>query len=76
MKMPFGKYAGTPVENLPSPYLWWLSGADWLREPLKTAIEEERERRLFDQRAPRVINAQLVGEIVTAERREGLADAR
>jgi hypothetical protein len=40
VKMPFGKYRGCQVEDLPREYLEWLADQDWLREPLASAVAE------------------------------------
>jgi hypothetical protein len=42
--MPFGKFKGTPLESLPDDYLGWLTTIE-LKEPLLSAVAEERERR-------------------------------
>jgi hypothetical protein len=43
LKMPFGKYRGEPIEDLPSDYIEWaLANLDSLR----TAIKEEMEAQL------------------------------
>jgi hypothetical protein len=44
--MPFGKHRGRALSDLPDSYLGWLRDLDDLREPLRTAIEREHERRL------------------------------
>jgi hypothetical protein len=44
MKMPFGKYRGIPIEDLPDDYLDSLSTID-LRAPLQDAVEMESDRR-------------------------------
>lgn len=38
--MPFGKFRGVLLADLPDDYLTWLKGLD-LREPLRTAVETE-----------------------------------
>jgi len=38
--MPFGKYKGWPVSELPYHYLRWLWENVELREPLRTAVRE------------------------------------
>jgi hypothetical protein len=40
MKMPFGKYRGTEIEDIPSDYLKWLRTID-LHGHLKRAVEDE-----------------------------------
>ena len=41
MLMPFGKYAGHEIGELPDDYLLWLLENVELRDPLLSAIEEE-----------------------------------
>src|SRR5687768_15107344 len=43
-RMPFGKYRGRALRELPDSYVTWLRGLD-LREPLRTALLQEVERR-------------------------------
>ena len=45
--MPFGKYEGRYLEDLPNGYLDWLYSLDDLREPLCSEVEEEWNRRHF-----------------------------
>lgn len=42
--MPFGKFKGTPLSQVPIWYLWWLNGK-YLQDPLKNALGDELERR-------------------------------
>lgn len=45
--MPFGKFRGVCIEDLPDHYLSWLFESIDLREPLRTAVEYEmRQRRM------------------------------
>ena len=44
--MPFGRYAGRPLDALPDDYLEWLATLGNLREPLRTRVERESRRRL------------------------------
>jgi len=49
--MPFGKFRGTPIRELPDDYINWLLSLDDLRDPLAGAIAAEHNRRVFG--APR-----------------------
>jgi hypothetical protein len=42
MEMPFGKYRGTQIRELPFNYLEWLTTLELL-EPLQTRVQEEYE---------------------------------
>jgi hypothetical protein len=44
MNMPFGKYKGHPVEDLPENYLNWLWENVELRGGLRVAVEDALER--------------------------------
>ena len=43
--MPFGRFRGTPITDLPSWYLRWLDNLPDLRDPLASAVRVEVERR-------------------------------
>ena len=45
--VPFGKFKGTPLEDLPAHYLVWLSRLDNLRDPLHACVVEELGRRVL-----------------------------
>lgn len=45
MLMPFGKFKGDYIFNLPDNYLIWLQSKIELREPLKTHVVNEIEAR-------------------------------
>jgi len=47
MRMPFGRHKGEPLDTLPGDYFDWLLTID-LKEPLKSAIELEQQRRLVE----------------------------
>jgi Putative quorum-sensing-regulated virulence factor len=49
VQIPFGKYRGTSVTELPFDYLQWLTSIDLL-DPLRAEVKKEYERRLCDQR--------------------------
>lgn len=46
MRMPFGKYSGLDLAELPLSYLGWLLGLNDLREPLKSTAWAEYRRRI------------------------------
>jgi hypothetical protein len=43
--MPFGRFKGFLLSDIPNWYLSWLAGLDDLREPLASAVEREFRRR-------------------------------
>jgi hypothetical protein len=43
--MPFGKHRGKSLQTLPDDYLQWLVGNVELREPLRSAVYDELDRR-------------------------------
>ena len=45
MKMPFGKYRGLRVSDIPDQYLIWLLSLSALREPLLSHVRSEAKRR-------------------------------
>ena len=66
MQMPFGKYRGAMVNELPFNYLQWLTGLELL-EPLRTRVRNEYEKRLHDQsQYEGPINLAVVDEIIGA----------
>ena len=75
--MPFGKFRGWPIDELPDKYLWWLLGLPDLHAPLQSALCDEadrrdrgaEDRRHVKKRAPRT---DIVDELVGAGLR-GLA---
>jgi exodeoxyribonuclease X len=42
--MPFGKHKGQPLSEVPIDYIWWLNDKN-LRDPLRSALNAELERR-------------------------------
>jgi hypothetical protein len=44
-QMPFGKYKGTRIEEVPDDYLCWLKAETELREPLRSVVDRELQRR-------------------------------
>ena len=64
--MPFGKYKGEPLEDLPGDYLEWLSTLD-LRAKLREAVAVERDRRLyFPAESNSRVDTKFVHELVSA----------
>jgi hypothetical protein len=47
MPMPFGKFKGTQLDELPAYYVVWLSRLPDLRDPLRAAVVEELGRRVL-----------------------------
>jgi Putative quorum-sensing-regulated virulence factor len=45
IRMPFGKYKGELVCEIPDEYVEWLHSLDDLREPLRSAIRQEWQLR-------------------------------
>ncbi len=66
MKLPFGKYKGCDSQDVPESYLAWLADWEHLREPLKSAIRAERERRELAQPVEINVDVGLVDELVGA----------
>lgn len=62
MKVPFGKYRGRRVKDLPDHYVRWLFSQDWLEEPLRGSIEAEWDYR-FHERDNRHPQRLLTGEV-------------
>jgi hypothetical protein len=52
--MPFGRHRGRALADLPDGYFAWLRTLD-LREPLRSAVAEEVERRDRQRPDPRVV---------------------
>ena len=70
--MPFGKYKGTPLSEINSGYLHWLSTKveEW-HPPLRAAIEAERARRDNQTRQPSSTAPEQRTPAVAAPRGEG-----
>ena len=66
MQIPFGKYRGTPVTELPFDYLQWLTSIELL-EPLRTEVQKEYGKRLCDQsQYEGLIDLEVIDEIISA----------
>lgn len=48
--MPFGRHRGEPLDQIPDSYLHWLLTRD-LREPLRSHVRDEAQRRADDEDA-------------------------
>jgi Putative quorum-sensing-regulated virulence factor len=67
VKFPFGKYRGIDVADAPESYLLWLLEWPPLRDPLRTAIELELERReALSSKPPTRINTEIADSIIRA----------
>jgi hypothetical protein len=51
-RMPFGRFRGMPITDLPSWYLRWLDNLPDLRDPLASAVQLEVERRTAEEAEP------------------------
>lgn len=60
--MPFGKFSGLPLADIPTNYLSWLLSLD-LREPLKSGVWSEYRRRVDAQEAPAALDMDRVKRI-------------
>ncbi len=76
MMMPFGRYRGLPLSEIPDAYLDWLFTIR-LREPLASALNREAARRAGDFggsngaysgpiRRMTELDSEIAGELVTA----------
>jgi hypothetical protein len=45
-RMPFGRHKGQPLSELGDSYIGWLRSLGDLREPLRSAVEEEHRKRI------------------------------
>lgn len=69
MRMHFGKFRGVEVADLPDDYLAWLHGHVELREPLKSAVLKEFERRFTTPNRPENVPSEvrtMIDEIISA----------
>jgi len=67
--MPFGKFKGSNLSEVPDQYLLWLGRNVELREPLLSAVGLEfRERRLTFDEAPATTGTMDAGRVKTIYR--------
>jgi hypothetical protein len=64
--MPFGKYRGCFISELPLEYLDWLLDQEFIRNPLRSTLEREFEKRLHSQEPNNAIDISLIDELVSA----------
>ena len=64
-RIPFGRYRGQLLEDLPEHYIEWLLTID-LREPLRAAVYAEHEWRIFSQETRSIVNPAIIDELVSA----------
>lgn len=66
MTMPFGKYRGWAIADLPGDYLAWLDTIE-LRDPLRAAVASERDRRTGPRpRVPSCPSPTIAQELIGA----------
>jgi hypothetical protein len=72
MRMPFGRFKGVLIGDLPDDYLEWLRGLDNLREPLRDAVEAEWAARFAAPDEPTIDPAvrAMASEIVSVGYRQ------
>jgi Putative quorum-sensing-regulated virulence factor len=66
--MPFGKFRGVFLADLPDEYLHWLYALDGLREPLHSAVDREWRIRFAEVQPAAPLPADvrpMVDEIIT-----------
>jgi|SRR5215467_10794561 len=64
--MPFGRHRGERLGDLPFEYLEWLASVDFVREPLRSQIHAEYQRRLYSQDPRIIVDPSIVDELVGA----------
>jgi hypothetical protein len=66
MEIPFGKYRGKQIKELPFNYLEWLTSIELL-EPLRTCVKAEYDKRLYDQSGwEGPIDLRVIDDIISA----------
>ncbi len=51
-EMPFGKYKGWPLVEIPTDYLAWLYEESWVRMALRLKVGAELRRRMAEESEP------------------------
>ena len=64
MKMPFGKYRGLPLRDLPDDYIDWLHSLDDLHGRLRKAVESEWQYRQWEEESRRCLSHIGLSQIV------------
>jgi hypothetical protein len=63
--MPFGKFKGIDISDLPDDYLKWLASLGDLKQPLRQAIDNEVEARR-EPSTPSAVEIGFADEIISA----------
>jgi hypothetical protein len=69
VKVPFGKFKGVELADVPDDYLRWLKSLGHLREPLRSAVADEYEFRFSSANPVETLPADvrvMVEEIVAS----------
>jgi hypothetical protein len=64
--LPFGRYRGRPLTELPSDYVEWALALDYVREPLKSRLRAEAQRRGLYQQSRLSLHARTAEALITA----------
>jgi Putative quorum-sensing-regulated virulence factor len=64
--LPFGRYRGRPLTELPSDYVEWALALDHLREPLKSRLRAEVQRPGLYQPSQLSLHARVAKALIMA----------